>query len=66
MMSSGFNGKGGSDFMKILRTRMENFMIFEDMKIDWSPNINVICGENSTGKTTILKCLYALLKPYSR
>ena len=29
-------------------------------------HINVICGENSTGKTTILKCLYALLKPYSR
>ena len=52
--------------MKILRTHMENFMIFEDLKIDWSPNINVICGENSTGKTTILKCLYALLKPYSR
>ena len=41
-------------------------MIFDDTTIKWSPNINVISGENSTGKTTILKCLYALLKPYSR
>lgn len=52
--------------MKISQTHMENFMIFDDVKLEWSPNINVICGENSTGKTTILKCLYALLKPYSR
>ena len=51
--------------MKILQTHMKNFMIFEDATIKWSPNINVIFGENSTGKTTILKCLYALLKPYS-
>lgn len=52
--------------MKILQTHMNNFMLFEDVTIKWSPNINVIFGENSTGKTTILKCLYALLKPYSR
>lgn len=52
--------------MKILQTHMENFMIFEDATVKWSPNINVIFGENSTGKTTMLKCLYALLKPYSR
>lgn len=52
--------------MKIRQTHLKDFMLFEDMTIDWSPNINVICGENSTGKTTLLKCLYALLKPYSR
>lgn len=52
--------------MKILQTQMKNFMIFEEANIKWSPNINVIFGENSTGKTTVLKCLYALLKPYSR
>lgn len=55
-----------SGAMKILQTNFKNFMIFEDATMEWSPNINVICGENSTGKTTILKCLYALLKPYSR
>lgn len=52
--------------MKIRQTHVKDFMLFEDMRVDWSPNINVICGENSTGKTTLLKCLYALLKPYSR
>lgn len=52
--------------MKIERTTLNAFMLFEDLDIAWSPNINVICGENSTGKTTLLKVLYALLKPYSR
>lgn len=52
--------------MKIDHTTLNAFMLFEDLDIAWSPNINVICGENSTGKTTLLKVLYALLKPYSR
>lgn len=52
--------------MKISDVNLTNFMLFEDLNIAWSPNINVICGENSTGKTTLLKVLYALVKPYSR
>ena len=52
--------------MKILQTHLKDFMLFDDMIMDWSPNINVIFGENSTGKTTLLKCLYSLLKPYSK
>lgn len=52
--------------MKINHTKLNDFMLFENLDIAWSPNINVICGENSTGKTTLLKVLYALLKPYSR
>ena len=51
---------------KIKSLTLENFMIFDSIDVEWSPDINVILGENSTGKTTLLKSLYALVKPYSR
>lgn len=41
--------------MKIKTLKMENFMLFSEAEIDWSKSINIICGENSTGKTTLLK-----------
>lgn len=41
-------------------------MLFEKAAINWSENINVICGENSTGKTTLLKMMYSMLKPLSK
>ena len=40
-------------------------MAFENAEMDWSDNINIICGENSTGKTTLLKVMYSLVKPLS-
>ncbi|MCD8018064.1 MAG: ATP-binding protein [Clostridiales bacterium] len=52
--------------MKIKKLSMHNFMLFGDVEIDWSPNINVICGENSTGKTTLLKVMYSVLKPLGK
>lgn len=52
--------------MKIHTLKLNRFMLFEDAEINWSKNINVICGENSTGKTTLLKVMYALLKPISK
>ncbi len=52
--------------MKIQTLKLNRFMLFEDVEIEWSKNINVICGENSTGKTTLLKVMYSLLKPVSR
>ena len=48
--------------MKVHRLILNNFMIFENIDIDWAENINVICGENSTGKTTLLKVMYSVLK----
>ena len=51
--------------MKIKKITLNNFMAFENAKIDWSDNINIICGENSTGKTTLLKAMYSLTKPFS-
>ena len=49
--------------MKIKKLTLSNFMAFENLQLDWSDNINVICGENSTGKTTLLKAMYSLIKP---
>ena len=51
--------------MKIKKLTLNNFMAFTNAEIDWSDNINIICGENSTGKTTLLKVMYSLLKPLS-
>ena len=51
--------------MKIKKLTLNNFMAFESAEINWSDNINIICGENSTGKTTLLKVMYSLIKPLS-
>lgn len=52
--------------MKIDRLILNNFMLFENAELNWSKNINIICGENSTGKTTLLKVLYSVVKPLSK
>lgn len=51
--------------MKIKKLTLSNFMAFENAEMNWSDNINIICGENSTGKTTLLKVMYSLVKPLS-
>lgn len=52
--------------MRISYLNIDNFMLFDSFKIDWSPNINIISGENSTGKTTLIKLMYAALQPISK
>ncbi len=48
--------------MKVKSLHIENFMLFGALDIEWSPDVNVISGDNSTGKTTLLKALYAIAK----
>lgn len=48
--------------MKIQRLEMQDFMIFHEIDTTFSPNINIICGENSTGKTALIKLLYSCAK----
>lgn len=38
---------------------IKNITVFEDINIKFSEGINVIVGENGTGKTTLLKMIYA-------
>ena len=45
--------------MKIHGVKLENFMLFDKLDAEFSPNVNIICGENSTGKTALIKLLYA-------
>ena len=45
--------------MAISKIEIKNFTVFEDVAIDFSGGINLIMGENGTGKTHLLKLLYA-------
>jgi len=46
----------------ITRLNIKNFCAFKELDIDFSPKINVIIGENSFGKTQLLKAAYVLGK----
>jgi predicted ATP-binding protein involved in virulence len=37
----------------------ERFTAFENLEIDFSPGVNICIGENGTGKTHVLKTVYA-------
>ena len=45
--------------MPITRTTLKRFTAFEDLDISFSPGINVLVGENGTGKTHLMKVCYA-------
>ena len=44
----------------ITELNLRNFTTFEKLDLSFSPKINVIIGENGTGKTHALKAAYAL------
>ena len=46
--------------MAIDNIYINNFTVFKDLKIEFCKGINVIIGGNGTGKTQLLKFLYAL------
>ncbi|MFI3214204.1 MAG: AAA family ATPase [Eubacteriales bacterium] len=43
--------------MSIASIKLENFTVFEKIEIDFSKGINVLIGENGTGKTHLLKVI---------
>jgi len=43
---------------KLTGLEIENFTAFENIRLNFSPGLNVFIGENSTGKTHALKLLY--------
>lgn len=45
----------------INRLELKNFTAFDELSMDFSPGVNLIIGENGTGKTHILKILYSVL-----
>lgn len=48
--------------MKIKSIDMKNFMAFNSLDVTFSPQINIIFGENGTGKSALLKVMYAAMK----
>lgn len=47
----------------ITKLELENFTLFKNKTtINFSPKINIIIGENGTGKTQLIKCCYAVTK----
>jgi predicted ATP-dependent endonuclease of OLD family len=49
----------------ISKIKLENFSTFEEVTLECSSKINIIVGENSCGKTQILKAAYVLGKAVS-
>lgn len=45
--------------MSISKVHLENFTVFQQEELVFSSGINVIIGENGTGKTHLLKSIYA-------
>lgn len=48
--------------MSIKSIELKNFTVFNDLKLNFSKGINIFVGENGTGKTQLLKAIYADLK----
>jgi len=46
--------------MVIKSVDIKNFTVFEDTRCDFSPGVNLFIGDNGTGKTHLLKILYAM------
>ncbi len=45
--------------MIIKKIKLENYTVFENHQMEFSPGINLFIGENGTGKTHIMKVLYS-------
>lgn len=45
----------------IKKTSLTNFAVFRENNIEFSPNINIFIGKNSTGKSILLKLLYSTI-----
>ncbi|MBO6040919.1 MAG: DNA replication/repair protein RecF [Oscillospiraceae bacterium] len=46
--------------MRLYWTETENFRLLEPQRVEFSPGVNVITGENAQGKTTLLEAVYLL------
>ena len=52
--------------MSIQAIKLENFTVFEKIECELSSGINIFIGENGTGKTHLLKVLYAYCNASAR
>ncbi|WP_437836605.1 AAA family ATPase [Sorangium sp. So ce1153] len=52
--------------MKLTRLTLRGFTVFSDAAFDFAPGVNVLIGENGTGKSHVLKLVYALTEAARR
>ena len=52
--------------MNIKKIKLENYTVFENHQIEFSPGVNVIVGENGAGKTHLLKVLYSACRSVNK
>ncbi|NOT02207.1 MAG: ATP-binding protein [Phycisphaerales bacterium] len=50
--------------MKVKDISLSRFTVFEDVKVLFSPGLNVFIGKNATGKSHLMKLLYAILRTH--
>ena len=48
--------------MRIKSLNIENFTLFGKNKLNFSKGLNIIIGENDTGKSHLLRLLYSLIE----
>lgn len=47
----------------ITNLQLKNFTAFSELAIDFSPGIDIVIGDNDTGKAQLLKAILALSGP---
>jgi len=50
-----------SNDIKVKSISIENFTVFKSENLEFSDGLNIVVGENGTGKSHLLKLLYALI-----
>jgi predicted ATP-dependent endonuclease of OLD family len=45
----------------LTKLSLKNFTVFKEVNLQFSPSLNVIIGENGTGKSHVLKIIYTVL-----
>src|ERR1700754_2279847 len=51
---------------QVTRLSIENFTVFKEAVFEFVPGVNILIGENGTGKAHVLKLLYALSEAQRR
>ncbi len=46
--------------MYLKNLRLHNFRLLSQVELEFSPNINLICGDNAQGKSSLLEAIYLL------
>lgn len=52
--------------MNINKIQLKNYTVFDNQTMEFGPGINVLIGENGTGKTHVLKALYSACQSIER